>query len=263
MIRDRDGTFDRQHLGRRKIQWPGLDREGASRRSFVPWRAVMSAACIGVFAGLTSHAARATDHKAKAIAAEQPAILSLKDALLHDAASPVIGNPDGDVTIVAFVDYNCPYCKKSEADLDALLASDPKIRVIYKDFPILAKSSVAAAKVAIASAWQGKYAEVHRALMRMNARPATDSDISMAVVSAGVDVTRLNRDLDRRDGEIVALLKRNIAEADALKLKGTPVYLIGPFITATPLDFLQFKKIIADTREDQAKPQSQSQSQSQ
>lgn len=201
--------------------------------------------------------AHAVDHKARAIAAEKPAILSLKDALMHDAASPVVGNPDGDVTIVAFVDYNCPYCRKSEADLDALVSVDPKIRVIYKDFPILAKSSVAAAKVAIAASWQGKYADVHKALMRMNARPATDSDISQAVVASGVDVPRLNKDLDRRDGEIVALLKRNIAEADALKLKGTPVYLIGPFITASPLDFPQFKKIVADAREDQAKPQPQ------
>lgn len=217
-------------------------------------RAFAFAACVLVASGVSD--AHAVDRKAKAIAEEKPAVLSLKDALMHDAASPIIGNPDGDVTIVAFVDYNCPYCKKSEADLDALIADDRKVRVIYKDFPILAKSSVAAAKIAIAASWQGKYAEVHRELMRMNARPATDADISRAVVASGVDVTRLNKDLDKRDGEIVALLKRNISEADALKLKGTPVYLIGPFMTATPLDLPQFKKIVADAREDQAKPTS-------
>ena len=70
----------------------------------------------------------------------------------------------------------------------------------------------------------------------------------------GVDVTRLNRDLDTRDGEIVSLIKRNIQEAEALQLKGTPVYLIGPFITVSPLDLPQFKQIVADAREDQAKP---------
>ena len=194
------------------------------------------------------------DSRAKAIAAEKPPVLSLKDALLHDAAAPVVGNPDADVTIVAFFDYNCPYCRKSEANLDALLADDPKVRVIYKDFPILAKSSVKAAKVAIAAGWQGKYADMHKALMQMNARPATDADIAQAAVASGVNVTKLNKDLDRRDGEIVALLKRNIQEADALQLKGTPVYLIGPFITATALDLPQFKKIVADARADQAKP---------
>ena len=194
------------------------------------------------------------DPRAKAIAAEKPPVLSLKDALLHDAAAPIVGNPDADVTIVAFFDYNCPYCRKSEANLAALLADDPKVRVIYKDFPILAKSSVKAAKVAIAASWQGKYADMHKALMQMNARPATDADIAQAAVASGVNVTKLNKDLDRRDGEIVALLKRNIQEADALHLQGTPVYLIGPFITATPLDLPQFKKIVADAREDQAKP---------
>lgn len=194
------------------------------------------------------------DHRASAIAAEKPSILSLKDALLHDAAAPVLGDPDADVTIVAFQDYNCPFCRKSDADLDALLADDPKIRVIYKEWPILAKSSVKAAKVAIAAAWQGKYAELHKAFMQMNARPATDADIGKAVVVAGLDVKRLNRDLARRDSEIVALLKRNMQEADALNLKGTPVYLIGPFITTSPLDLPQFKQIVADARADQAKP---------
>ena len=203
----------------------------------------------------SSGLADAIDHKANAIAAEKPSVLSLKDALLHDAASPIIGNPEGDVTIIAFVDYNCPYCKKSEADLDALVDDDPKVRVIYKDWPILSKTSVAAAKVAIAANWQGKYAEMHRALMRMRAHPANDADISQAAVSAGVDVTKLNRDLDQRDGEIVSLLKRNFQEAEALQIKGTPVYLIGPFITASPLDLPQFKKIVADAREEQANPQ--------
>ena len=217
----------------------------------------LSAACVGLAAIAADPAAgeqKAVDRKARAIAAAKPAILSLKDALLHDAASPIVGNPDGDVTIVAFTDYNCPYCKKSEADLEVLVADDNKIRVIYKDWPILAKSSVTAAKIAIAAGFQGKYAEMHKALMRMNARPANDGDISQAVISAGVDVTRLNKDLDARDGEIVLLLKRNIQEAEALQLKGTPVYLIGPFITASPLDFPQFKQIVADAREDQAKP---------
>ena len=197
----------------------------------------------------------ATDRKAKAIAAEQPPVLSLQDALIHDAASPMLGNPHGDVTIVAFVDYNCAYCKRSEADLEALLADDPQVRVIYKDWPILAKTSVAAAKVAIAATWQGKYAEMHQALMRMKAHPANDADISQA---AGRGRRRRHpaeiATSTQRDGEIVALLKRNFQEADALQLKGTPVYLIGPFITASPLDLPQFKQIVADARADQSKP---------
>lgn len=217
-------------------------------------RVLLAAGLAVLQSGVGAAPAGAVDRKAKAIAAEKPPVLSLKDALLHDAASPVIGNPDGDVTIVAFVDYNCAYCRKSEAGLAELVADDPKVRVIYKDLPMLAKTSLAAAKIAIAANWQGKYAEMHRALMRMKAQPADDAEMSQAAVAAGVDITRLNKDLDERDGEIVALLKRNIQEADALQLKGTPVYLIGPFITASPLDLPQFKKIVADAREDLAHP---------
>ncbi len=237
-------------MTRHRIPSPARPTPGA--RALVVACAGLAVACVGLT--VACGPAGAVDHKAKAIAAEKPSILSLKDALLHDAASPIVGNPDGDVTIVAFTDYNCPYCKRSEADLAALVADDPKVRVIYKDWPILAKSSVTAAKIAIAAGFQGKYAEMHKALMRMNARPATDGDIGQAVTVAGVDVTRLNKDLDARDGEIVLLLKRNIQEAQALQLKGTPVYLIGPYITASPLDFPQFKQIVADAREDQARP---------
>ena len=245
MVRDRDALVDR------------LARQPESRNvSRHPHRStvgpiVVGAIALAVLAGLAGPA-YAIDHKAKAIAAERPPVLSLKDALLHDAAAPVVGNPDGDVTIIAFVDYNCAYCKASEADLAALVEDDPKIRVIYKDWPILSKTSVAAAKIAIAAKWQGKYAEMHKALMRMRAHPANDADISQAAVSAGVDVSKLNKDLDEHDGEIVSLIKRNMQEAAALEIRGTPVYLIGPFITSSPLDLPQFKKIVADAREDQA-----------
>ena len=213
--------------------------------------------CAAILAGLAllPAPASAVDHKAKAIAAEKPPVLSLHDALFHDVAAPIVGNPDGDVTIVAFVDYNCGYCRTSEADLASLVDDDHNIRVIYKDLPILSKTSFAAAKVAIAANWQGKYAEMHKALMRIRTHPANDADISQAAVAAGVDVTKLNKDLDEHDGEIVALLKRNMQEAEALQMQGTPVYLVGPFITASPLDLSQFRKLVADSREDQSSPQ--------
>ena len=172
----------------------------------------------------------------------------LQAALLHDPASPVLGNPDGDVTVVAFTDYNCPYCRRSDGNLAALIAADPKVRVVYKDWPILSKSSFTAAKIAIASQWQGRYGAVHEALMRMSARPANDDDISRAVIASGVDVTQLNRDLDQRNDEIVAVLKRTIAEADALQLKGTPVYVIGPFVEATALDAAGFRQLVDEAR---------------
>lgn len=178
-----------------------------------------------------------------------PPVPTLEDALLHDPASPAAGNPNGDVTVIVFADYNCPFCRRGDDGLKALISSDRKVRVIYKDWPILAKSSVTAAKVAIASAWQGKYSEVHDALMHMRARPARDEDITQAVIAAGADISRLNRDLDQRDGEIVALIKRNMAEADALGLQGTPVYIIGDTIEASALDAAGFRDAVSRARQ--------------
>lgn len=198
-------------------------------------------------------AARAIDRKAKAIAEEKPPVLSLRDALMHDAASPVIGNPEGDVTIVAFVDYNSPDCRKSETQLEALVAADPKVRVIFKDLPMLGDTSGRAAEIAIAASWQGKYLDMHRALIRIDASPATDKDIEKAIIASGVDRARLDKDVDKRVADIITLLNRNIAEAHELKLEGTPVYLVGPFVSAGPLDLGQFKKLVADARDDQAK----------
>jgi protein-disulfide isomerase len=174
---------------------------------------------------------------------------SLEDALVHDPASPAAGNPKGDVTLVVFTDFNCPFCRRGEGDLGGLIAADPKLRVVYKDWPILARSSVTAAKVAIAANWQGKYDAARAALMHVIARPVTDAAIGQAMIAAGVDVTRLNHDLDKRDDEIVAIIKRTMAEADALGLRGTPVYIAGHLVEPRPLDQAGFRKLLADARE--------------
>ena len=134
-----------------------------------------------------------------------------------------------------------------------MIARDHKVRVVYKDWPILARSSLTTAKIAIAAAWQGKYAEVRDALMKIEARPATNDGISQAVIASGADISRLNRDLDQRDDEIVALLKRNMAEAEALRLQGTPVYIIGDMIEASALDEAGFRDAVARARKEARK----------
>ena len=169
-------------------------------------------------------------------------------SVLHDPDAPSVGNPNGDVTIVAFLDYNCPFCRRSTPELDRLIASDPNVRVVYKDWPILAASSVLEAKVALASKYQGKYAEAHDALMAIKVRPATSEVVNAAVQAAGVDVGRLNKDLEAHDADITALLQRTLSQADAMHLQGTPVFLIGPFIKAQELDFAGFRQAVADAR---------------
>lgn len=172
----------------------------------------------------------------------------LVTSILRDPAAPVGGNPKGDITIVAFLDYNCPYCRRATPDLDKFIARDGHVKVIYKDWPILAPSSIVAAKVALAANYQGKYQQAHDALMAVKLRPVTLPLIEAAMQSAGIDVAQLNKDLAAHNNDIGALLQRNIAEADALHLQGTPVFLVGPYLIAGTLDEAGFRNAVMKAR---------------
>ncbi len=105
--------------------------------------------------------------------AEAQQTQNLVESILNDPAAPIAGDPNGDVTIIAFLDYNCPYCRRATPMLDRLIASDRHVKLIYKDWPILAASSIVAAKVALAANYQGKYQIAHDALMAIKLSPAT------------------------------------------------------------------------------------------
>ncbi len=96
------------------------------------------------------------------------------EQILNDPDAPVGGNPDGNVTIVAFLDYNCPYCKGTAPDLKRFVSTDGKIRLVYKDWPILAVSSVYGARLALAAKYQGKYETAHDALMGIHGQKTTE-----------------------------------------------------------------------------------------
>ncbi len=170
------------------------------------------------------------------------------EAILNDPQTPVGGNPRGDVTIVAFFDYNCPFCKKSSPDLERLGRDDGHIRIVYKDWPILTPSSVFGAKLALAARYQGKYERAHAALMAIPGRRNPSEKMTEAVAGAGIDMKRLQSDLDAHDAEITALLKRNLEQAESIGLQGTPVFLIGPFKIAQAMDYADFKKVVAQVR---------------
>ncbi|MGO4870265.1 MAG: DsbA family protein [Roseiarcus sp.] len=169
------------------------------------------------------------------------------EAILNDPDAPVGGNPKGDVTIVAFLDYNCPFCKKSAPDLERIVREDGNIRLVYKDWPILTEASVYGARLALAANYQGAYEKVHKALMSIPGRHIPEEKMLDAVKASGVDMTRLQADLDANGDKISALLKRNLAQADSLGLNGTPVFLVGPFKTSA-LDYKGFQQVVADTR---------------
>jgi protein-disulfide isomerase len=172
-------------------------------------------------------------------------IAAKRDELLHDAGSPVGGNPKGDVTLVEFFDYRCPYCKLVEPSLEALTHEDTKLRVVYKEFPVLGPASVYASRIALAARRQGKYAAFHKAMM------ATKGDITDDVVlkvakSVGIDIERAQADMNAP--EIDAIIKRNYALADALDIEGTPAFIIGDTLVPGATDIAQLRKLIADQR---------------
>jgi protein-disulfide isomerase len=170
------------------------------------------------------------------------------EAILNDPATPVAGDPAGDVTIVAFMDYNCPLCKKSSPDLERFVDDDGKVRLVYKDWPILSDASVTGARLALAAKYQGKYREAHVAMMSIHGQKVDDASLLAAVKGAGIDMALLDADLKAHDADIAALLKRDMSEADSLGLEATPVFLIGPFKVDKALDYDEFKATVADFR---------------
>ncbi len=174
-----------------------------------------------------------------------------KEMILNDPAAPVGGDPKGDVTIVAFLDYNCPFYKKSAPDLDRAVKEDGEVRLVYKDWPVIRPTSIDGAKLALAAKYQGKYDGAHHALMAIPGSGVSKEKMRKALQAAGIDMRRLDADMKAKSAEIESIIKRNMAQADALGLTGTPTYLIGPFMTST-LDYKGFKQVIADARAKQA-----------
>ena len=170
-----------------------------------------------------------------------------RDAVLHDADIPDLGNPQGDLTIVEYFDYQCPYCKKAAPDLAEVVREDGKVRVVLKDWPIFGPASAYAAKMALASKFQNKYEEAHEALIAAKAK-LTEAAVDDLLAKAGVDVARATADRTAHQQDIDALLARNDAQARAFGFRGTPGFIIGTFRVPGSLNVAGFKQAISDAR---------------
>ena len=172
----------------------------------------------------------------------------LTEALvLRDPDIPVAGNASGDISIVEYFDYQCPYCRKVEPELRQVVHDDGKIRLIWKDWPILGPVSVTASRMALASRSQGKFIQAHDALIAINSK-LTDAKIREALSTAGVDMDRLDRDLASGAGAIDATLARNNDQAAAFDFRGTPSFIVGKFRIPGVITMAQFGQAIADAR---------------
>ena len=155
--------------------------------------------------------------------------------VLDDPGSPRAGLRDAYVTVVIFTDYRCGICQATDPALERLLAKDPGVQVIFKDWPIRGADSTIAAHAALASDRQGRYRAFHTALMA--SRGSLDPQrIDRIAAEAGLDVARLRADQIAHAPEIDAQLRRHAFQALGLGLAGTPAYLVGPYLIQGGLD---------------------------
>jgi protein-disulfide isomerase len=165
--------------------------------------------------------------------------------LTSDPESPISGNPNGDVTIVEFSDYQCPYCKKAYPAVKSVIAADGKVKLVYKDLPILGEASRIAAFAALASRNQHKHEAFHNALMEFNGK--LDRDRIMEIASSvGIDVTQLQKDME--DPKLKQIIDRNMALASALGVRGTPAFVVGRQFVPGAIDADALKQLIDDAR---------------
>jgi protein-disulfide isomerase len=167
--------------------------------------------------------------------------------VLRDPDIPVAGNASGDISIVEYFDYQCPYCRKVEPELRQVVFEDGKVRLIWKDWPILGPVSVTASRMALASRYQDKFIQAHDALIAVNAK-LTEARIREALSGAGVDMDRLDRDLAGQANAIDTTLSRNNDQALAFEFRGTPSFIVGKFRVPGVLTMVQFGQAIADAR---------------
>lgn len=172
---------------------------------------------------------------------------AIRERIRNDSLAPTVAPRGYDVTIVVFSDYQCGYCRRFSPTLDALMASDAKVRVVYRDWPILGGGSGPAARAAIAASFQGKHLAFHRALIAQSGRIDT-AKLRAAADAAGVDWARLQRDQAQRKSEIDALLARTNDNARTLGLSGTPGMLVGPYLIPGLVDLPTLKRAVAQAR---------------
>jgi protein-disulfide isomerase len=177
------------------------------------------------------------------------ALRDSKDTLLNAPHSIVAGNPQGDVTLVEFFDYNCGYCKRALADVRGLVKSDPKLRLVMKDFPVLGPDSVEASRVALAVKNQisgDKLFDYHVRLMETRGRVNGEKALALAK-EMGLDVARIQKDME--SPVILAALQENVALGDKLGLTGTPAFIIGDEIIPGAVGADPLRRVVAGVRQ--------------
>jgi protein-disulfide isomerase len=172
-------------------------------------------------------------------------IAKLSNDLLNAPGDQVVGNPKGDVTIVEFYDVRCPYCRRMLPVVEKLLKSDPGIRLVYKDLPVLGPGSVLGAKALLASMKQDGYVRLHDALMTGTPN-IDDAALRQAAGRAGLNWDKLQKDMAAP--EVQAQIDANLAVAHRLSIEGTPAYVIGGQLLPGAMDLAMLQDAVSLAR---------------
>jgi protein-disulfide isomerase len=170
-----------------------------------------------------------------------------KEEIYFDKDAPVLGNPKGDVTLVEFFDYQCPYCKKSHPTVKKLVEKDGNIRLVLKDWPVFGGASIFAAQAVLGAAQIGQYEKAMEALMRTSGK-LTEEVVEKALTGAGVKMQDIVTAVNKHSDKISGLLDRNYNQALALNFVGTPSFVIGSHIYPGVLDEKGLKEAIVTAR---------------
>ena len=168
--------------------------------------------------------------------------------VLTDPDAPAIGAKNPDITIAEFMDYNCPYCRKSHPELLKLVRNDAKVRVVYKDWPVFGPVSEYAARMAVAAKYQGKYAAAHDALMSAPKRFQRNEEVRAVLEKADIDMARLDSDAKAHKADIDRLIARNGQQAETIGFQGTPSWLVESFVVFGGLTYNDLTEAVAEAR---------------
>lgn len=183
-------------------------------------------------------------------ASAHAALTGDRDSLFNDPNAPVLGNPEGDVTVVEFFDYNCPYCRRAMAEVQGLLEADPGVRLVYREWPILGEGSDYAARAALAARQQGKYEAFHWALMGMSGK-ANETSVLRIAREVGLDTDQLQRDMEAP--EVTAHIAQSMALAQQLGFNGTPSFVVEDSLVPGFVEQSQLQDAIDRARDAAAK----------
>mgnify|MGYP001825410141 CR=1 FL=1 len=172
------------------------------------------------------------------------AMAAYRDQMENDPASPVGGNPQGDVTIVEFFDYRCTYCKAVAPDVAKLLESDGNIRMVYKEWPILGPESEFASRAALAAHMQDKYFEFHDVVMSQ--KQVNEASVISAAEELGIDIGRLRADMDAP--EVKEQISATMSLANAIGINGTPAFAIGDQLARGAISLSQMRELVDQAR---------------